>query len=277
MAKENTGPRSRYGKTLIKALACSWKDLSSDSVSRQLRALHEDIRAGGFDTEKKADTFYLETVEGLLDHLQHMSSAHQITEYRMLAKNFVNPGSAKPEPEESDEDLSWMDDDVSMGGLFDEAPDTLTDLEKELIDYVERVQGVWDYHKPFFFKRSTVNKSTLFVVTSVGVSNKTNIKTNVNAAIGSAKLPHIGSDWLYYEGSQPVKHNLDAPDGRTYWGWVFRIIDGTTVRLWMSRVRGYDPRGDESWEQRAKVLIKLNHSVPRGYNLLSAKHEDRMV
>lgn len=67
-AKENTGARSKYGKTLIKSLARSWAE-NLGNIPALLRYLHEDFLAGGFE-KKKVDTFYRETVEGVLACLQ---------------------------------------------------------------------------------------------------------------------------------------------------------------------------------------------------------------
>ena len=274
--KENTGPRSRYGKVLIKALARRWHCLDEDGVMGELQDLHNDFKEADFKPQKKTDEFYRRTVEGLLGHLQEVRTPDQIQEFRLLSKNLVNPDLAKDAPPE-DVDLSWLDDDdISMGGLFDNAPEQETsDLLRELIDYVERVQSVWEYNKPFFFKRSTKDRDVLLVVTSVGAHSTSITKTNVNVAIGSSKLPEIGEEFLVYEHGSPVKWGLDGEDGRTYWGWAFKIKDGTTLRFWMSKVIRED-QGNEIWDQRAKVLIRLNTLKKRGYHLLSAKHEDRV-
>ena len=275
MAKE-IGPRSRYAKCLIKGLASSWKN-NYAVIPVELKRLYETFSQGGFE-KKKADSLYRDTVEGILDFIPG-----DVNTYRTLSKRLVNPDLVEEALEESPEpvievpevtDLDWMDDesDVSMGGLFDDntTPEKLSELHQELIAYMGRVEEAWDYLKPFFFRRSKENPSTLFVVTSVGPSG--GIRTNVNAAIGPVKLPEIGEEFLFYENGVPVKYGLDGKDGRTYWGWVFKIINGTKLRFWMSRTMDGD---DEAWQQRARVSIKLDPGLPRGYKVLSANHEDR--
>jgi hypothetical protein len=258
---------------LIKALAHSWGVFGEEHRALKLASLYEDFQAAGFEKDK-ADTFFLATVEGVLDHLQTTLTPHEVNRYRVLAKKHVNPDyKEEPLPEISEElgNMDWIDDDVSMGGMFDDAPmPEQSELHKELVEYVVKVEGVWGYMKPFFFRRSKQNPSTLFVVTSVGNDEESKSKVNVNVAIGSLKLPEIGEEHIFYENGAPVKYGHDGKDGRTYWGWAFKIKQGTTLRFWMSRVLS----GNDVWEQRAKALIKLNPELPRGYHLTSAKHDD---
>lgn len=309
--KKNTKPKlyhqSFLEKCLIKTLAHSW--MSNAEIKARLGLLEGDVP--GPDKWKELEILYrcfreefpeerpdakirpvtpinaryLKTVDAILDHLTHLTQSPIITKYFsehlqvaqwLTANNSLKALiAAKNAAIKNTLQLEDDDDDISMENLFTET--TLVEkhgIHAELIKYVTNVADIWSYIYPFYFKRNKTNPATLFVVTSVGTHSTSNIKTSVNVAIGSTKLPEIGEEFLFYENGAPVKYGFDGKDGRTYWGWVFKISNGTVLRFWMSRVVGYDIFEKEIWEQRAKVTIRLHPNIPKGYQVVSATHAD---
>jgi len=270
--KEATGPRSRYGKCLIKGLARNWGKHSVSDVMAELSRLYEDFQAGGFE-DQKVNILYRETVEGVFDYMQTMVSVDSINKYRVYVRGLIE---GTPNPTFTyGTDWSWMNDDVSKGlKALDESPPKTeaSPLGLELAAFVSVVEKKWDYSHPFFLFRSKVLPSALLVVTSVGPDSRTNLTTNVNAGIGAVILPHMDEEHLVFESGSPVTVGLDSGHGRTYWGWVFKIISGVKVRFWMSKIIER-----ETWDQRAKLMIRLDPTSPKGFVKISLDHKDLKV
>lgn len=273
MEKEPIGPRSKFGKCLIKTVGRNWERLTSEQRKVEIKALHEDFLAQ-FGIERARD-HYSDTVTGILDYLQARElPADIIHEHRRYAKNLANgkADEVKEEVSVSDAmDFSWMEDTITFE---DAGPIAETKLRQELSAFVKYVIKNWDYYKkPFWIVRSNTNPAVLLLVTNVGLDEKTKFRVNVNAAIGASVLPQIDDDYLFRENGSTVKFALDATGGRTFWGWAFNLIPGLKFRCWMSKSVQFNQFGDDVWEQVAKAVVRINPSIPSGFQVIKDSYK----
>jgi hypothetical protein len=266
MEKEPIGPRSKFGKCLSKTVGRNWERLTSDQRKAEIKALHEDFLAQ-FGIEKARDPYY-DTVMGILDYT--ILPSDLIHEYRKYAKSLVNSRTTKVSEEPLGKtDFSWMEDEETI--TFEGSkPSEGSELHQELEAYVKSVVQRWEYHKkPFWITRSRVNKAIIFVITNVGLDEKTKFRVNVNAAIGASVLPKIDDEYLFQENGSTVKYAIDITGGRTFWGWAFNLTPGLKFRYWMSKSLGFKPSGSDIWEQVAKAVIRLDPALPKGFQIMS--------
>jgi len=286
MLKETTGPRSRFGKCMIKGMAY-YLGNEPDKIPITLKTLYESFQAGGFESPIKASLLYRDTAEGILDHLQSKLPSATINKHRDYVKGLVGepPITVQvSEPEKvqvstpTGDDWNWIDDETVTGsGLAEPVKASLeiSLLHRELMKFVERVEERWKVEDPIFLARSKTNLSVLFIATNIGIPKGTKVKINVLGTIGSNTIPDLGKEYLFCEDGVPLKHSHDYSDGRTYFGWAFQILNGTVIKLWMSKATGYDEiRGRDIWKKCRTVRIRLDESLPKGYQLLSNTIED---
>ena len=274
MEKEPTGPRSKFGKSVISTVGRNWERLTPEQIRLEIKALYEDFLAQ-FGIER-VKHHYPDTVAGVLDYLQAKGlPAEVIHDYRSYAKGLINGKilEATSEPQiNAEQDYSWMEDEETITFEGAKLPSKeVSALRQELEAYVKMVLQKWDYHKsPFWIARSRVNKGVGFVVTNIGLDEKTKFRINVNAAIGASVLPRVDDEYLFLENGSTVKYAIDATGGRTFWGWAFRLTSGLKFRYWMSKSIGLNSSGGDIWEQVAKAVIRLDPSLPKGYQTISS-------
>ena len=263
MPRESVGSRSKYAQSMIPCHVRHFQLVGPDAWPAEIARLHNDFCQSYYDKPKIGTSEFLETVGQVLTATG--ADPKIIAEFRLLSKSLAQIPVPVPvgQSEVIDEIDQFMDDlDLNEAPPPAVAKSSITSpLRAEMHGYVRHIASKWAKEEPFFCRRSEVNPAVMLIPSSVGVSTGTGVKTNLNCAIGNLTLSMLGSDHLLYENDSMLVESHDH-DGRTYYVRAFRILPGTTVRLFLSELT--DPNDPRSWKQINQKRIAFNPALPHG-------------
>jgi hypothetical protein len=238
-----------------------------------LRQYHADFQTAFCDAPKTGEQQFQQTMELALDRLSALgTSPGAIVEGKLFLKSLgtgVAPETAAsegPSVVAADDDMdaiieSFGDDtDVDLNDAA--KPQQTNPIRAEMKEFALHVAAQWSEQRPFYVRRSKANPEILLISTCIGTHKGTKSKTNVNATIGGAKnLADLGPDFLNTSSGNALVESHDHSDGRTYFVRAIKIIDGSILRIWISR---YDASAD-SWQQIAVKRLTLNNAAKHGF------------